>query len=184
MNYLAEHALPVWAVGAVALTMALIVYFQTRANGSLLAVVFVIVITAALLVVEHFMETPREAVERTLYELAATVEANDIEGALSYLASTADTQIRNDVETLMPLVNIERARIMGTPRIEVEEGSNPDTATVTCRGLVIATVKQNGMKGGAEDELTMTWVRRGDRWLVEDYVAKKNWNNAVGRRRS
>jgi hypothetical protein len=51
---------------------------------------------------------------------------------------------------------------------------------VTCRGLVIATVK-NGMKGGAEDELTMTWVRRGDRWLVEDYVAKKNWNRAVGR---
>jgi hypothetical protein len=180
MNYLAENALPIWAVGAVALTMALIVYFQTRTNGPLLAIGAVIGIMAALLIAEHFVETPREAVERTLYELAATVERNDVEGALSYLASTADTQIRSDVETLMPFVKIERARVMGTPKIEVEEGSNPDTATVTCRGLVIATVK-NGMKGGAEDELTMTWVRRGDRWLVEDYVAKKNWNRAVGR---
>jgi hypothetical protein len=183
MSYLAENALPIWAVGAVALTMALIVYFQTRTNGSLLAVIVAIAITAALLVAEHFLETPREAVERRLYELAATVEANDVEAALGYLASTAETQIRHDVETLMPLVKIERARIIGTPKIEVEAGSEPDSATVTCRGLVIATVKQSGMKGGAEDELTMSWVRRGDRWLVEDYVAKKNWNNAVGRKR-
>ena len=183
MNYLAENALPIWAVGAVALTMALIVYFQTRTNASLLAIGLVVGIVGVLLTLEHFIETPREAVERTLYELAARVEANDVEGALGYLASTADTQIRNDVETIMPLVNIERARVIGTPKIEVEEGADPDTATVTCRGLVIATLKQNGMKGGAEDELTMTWVRRGDRWLVEDYVAKKNWNNAVGRRK-
>jgi hypothetical protein len=181
MNYLAENALPIWTAGAVILTMALIVYLQLRTSESFLAMVVILAVFGALLLTEYLIETPREAVERTLYELADTVEANDVAGALRFLASTAPTQIRHDVETLMPLVKIERARIIGSPKIDVEAGDEPDSATVTCRGIVIATVKQNGMKGGAEDELTMNWVRQGNRWLVEDYVAKRNWNRAVGR---
>jgi hypothetical protein len=181
MNYLAENALPIWAGAAVALTMALIVYLQTRTTGAMLAILLIIGIAGGLLLAEHFMETPREAVERNLYELAATVEANDVPGALRFLASTADSQIRNDVETLMPLVRIERARVIGSPIIEVEDADEPASATVTCRGFVVATLKQNGMKGGTQDELTMTWVRDGDRWLVKDYIAKKNWNRALGR---
>ena len=181
MNWLAENALPIWVAGAVAATMALVVYLQTRTNGALLSIVAVIAITAALLAVEHFMETPREAVERTLYELVAAVEANDVAGALSFLAPTAHANIRNDVETLMPLVNIDRARIIGTPKIDVEAGDEPDSATVECRGIIIATVKQNGMKGRQDDRLTLNWVRRGDRWLVDSYTSKRNWHRAVGR---
>jgi hypothetical protein len=181
MNYLAENALPIWAAGAIAVTLALIVYLQTRTTASLLAVGTLLAIAGVLLMAERLIETPREAVERTLYELAETVEANDVDGALRFLASTAPTQIRRDVETLMPLVEIERANIMGSPQIEVGPGDDPDSATVTCRGFIVATLKQNGMKGGDGDELTMTWVRVGDRWLVEDYVAKKRWNRALGR---
>ncbi len=89
MNWLAENALPIWMGGAVALTMALIVFHQTRTNGALLGILGVIVITAALLLTERLIETPREAVERTLYSLAATVEANDVAGrsAISRLRS-------------------------------------------------------------------------------------------------
>ena len=181
MNYFAENAAPIWAAGTVLLVFALVVYSQTRGRRALLAMLLIALVTGALLLVERLIETPREAVERTLYELAATVEANDVDGALRFLASSAPTQIRHDVEMLMPLVEIERARIIGSPKIEVENSDDPDTATVTCRGLIFATVKQNGMKGGAEDELTINWVRHGDRWLVEDYIAKRNWNRAVGR---
>jgi hypothetical protein len=181
MIYLAENALPIWAAGAVAVTLALIVYLQTRTTASFLSIIVMLAIAGLLLVTERLIETPREAVERTLYELADTVEANDVPGALRFLASTADSQIRRDVENLMPLVEIERANITGAPTIEVEAGDEPDSATVTCRGLIVATLKQTGMKGGADDEMTMTWVRQGDRWLVEDYVVKKNWNRAVGR---
>lgn len=179
MNWLADNALPIWMGGAVALTMALIVYFQTRTNKSLLGVAAVIGVTAALLAAEWLIETPREAVERSLYELAATVEANDVSGALSYLAPSANSQIRKDVETLMPLVRIERARVIGTPQIDVDDGAN--SATVQCRGIIVAVNKQDGMKGGAEDRLTMNWIRQGDRWLVESYASQRNWNRAVGR---
>ena len=181
MNWLAENALPIWMGGAVALTMALVVYLQTRSNKALLGIGAVLTVTAALLTAEWFLETPREAVERTLYELAAAVEANDVPRTLTFLAPTATSRIRQDVETLMPLVNIERARVIGTPQIDVADGSQPTTATVQCRGIIVATVKRSGMKGGAEDRLTMEFVRDGDRWLVESYTSNRNWNRALGR---
>src|SRR5688500_15820072 len=124
MNYLAENSLPIWTIGAIALTMALVVYLQTRSNRALVAMAGIILIVAALLTLETIVETPREAVERTLYELANTVEANDVAGTLQ-LISPAATRLRSDVETLMPLVQIELANVVGSPEIEVIESRKP-----------------------------------------------------------
>lgn len=129
--------------------------------------------------VERLIETPREAVERSLYELAATVEANDVQGALAFMAQGASPQFRSDVTTLMPLVKIERARVVDTPKINVNERG--DAATVECHGMVLAINRRDGMKGGAEDHVTMTWVRQGDRWLVQSYASDKSWHSAVGK---
>ncbi len=181
MNWLADNSLAIWMGGALALTLSLVVYSQLRTNKALLGVVGVVVATAALLALEWWLETPREAVERTLYKLAATVEANDVPGALRYVAPTANKQIRSDIETMMPLVKIDRARVIGSPEITLDSGAAPTGATVQCRGIIVATTKKNGMKGGADDELIMTFVRDGERWLVESYTSKRNWNRAVGR---
>ena len=181
MNWLAENTLTILMIGAVALAMAVFVYSQTRTNGALYGVLGVILLTAVLALISWLIETPREAVERSLYDLAATVEANDVKGALSYLAPSADPQLRKDVETLMPLVKIERARITGTPEITLEGGANVNSATVKCSGAILAVNKQDGMKGGAVDHLVLKWVLRDKRWLLESYVSQKNWNRAVGR---
>ncbi len=181
MNWLAENTLPIWMFGAIALTMALVVYFQTRTNGALLGIAGVVIVTGVLLLISWLVVTPREAIERSLYKLAATVQANDVQGALSYLAPSADSQLRKDVETLMPLVRIELARVVDTPQIDVETGPNPTSATVQCHGVIVAVNRQDGMKGGADDHLVMKWVRRGDRWLVESYTSQKNWQRALGR---
>src|SRR6476646_1950145 len=181
MNWLAENTLTIFMIGAVALAMALFVYFQTRTNGALYVVLGVILLTALLVLTSWLIETPREAVERSLYGLAATVEANDVKGALAYLAPSADAQLRKDVETLMPLVRIDRARIIETPEIALEGGANISSATVKCHGVIFAVNKQDGMKGGADDHLVLKWVLRDKRWLLESYTSQKNWNRAVGR---
>jgi hypothetical protein len=180
MNWLAENALPIWMGGAVAFTMALIVFYQTRTNGALFGVLGVIVVTATLLLTEWLIETPREAVERSLYSLAATVEANDVAGALSCLAPSASAELRHDAESLMPLVRIERARIIGA--VQIDMAPNDNAATAHCRAIIIAVNKQDGMKGGDDDRFVLQWVRRGDRWLLESYTSQKDWNGAVGRR--
>src|SRR3954452_11125996 len=179
MNWLAENTLTIFMIGAVALAMAVFVYFQTRTNGALYGVLGVILLTAVLVLISWVIETPREAVERSLYDLAATVEANDVKGALSYLAPSADSQLRKDVETLMPLVRIDRARILGTPEITLEGGANINSATVKCVGVILAVNKKDGMKGGAEDHLVLKMVLRDKHWLIESYTSQKNWNRAV-----
>jgi hypothetical protein len=181
MSWLAENSLAIWMIGAIALTFSVIVYYQRRTLGSLIGVAGVIVVTVLLLLVSWLIETPREAVERSLYQLAATVEANDVKGALSFIAPSAAAQLRKDVNELMPLVKIERARVIGSPEIEVESGPNPKTATVRCQGIIVAVNKRDGLKGGANDRLKMTWVRQGDRWLIESYESDKNWNRALGK---
>jgi hypothetical protein len=181
MTWLAENTLTICMVGAVALAMAVFVWFQTRTRGAAYGVLGVLLVTAVLALASWLIETPREAVERSLYELAARVEANDVKGALSYLAPSADAQLRKDVETLMPLVQIDRARIIGEPEINLEGGANANSATVKCRGIIMAVNRKDGMKGGAEDHLVLKWVLHENRWLVESYTSQRNWNRAVGR---
>jgi hypothetical protein len=181
MTWLAENSLTIWMIGAVALTFSVIVFLQRRTSGALYGIAGVILVTAVLLLVSWLIETPREAVERSLYELAATVEANDVKGASTFIAPSAAPQMRKDVNELMPLVKIERARVIGSPEIEVESGPNPKTATVRCQGIIVAVNKRDGLKGGANDRLKMIWVRQDNRWLIESYESDKNWNHALGR---
>jgi hypothetical protein len=178
MNFLAENPLPIWVGAAVLLTMAAVVYFQTRLTGALAAMAGIAAIAAGLLVAERMIETPREAVERTLYEMADVVEANDVDGALAFIAPGA-SQIRTDVEQLMPQVRIEKANVMGTPVTVVDLNTSPPTATVTCRGFVYGTFKRNGMTGGQPVDLVLTFVEDGDRWLVQDYTSPIDWRRAV-----
>ncbi len=182
LTWLAENSLPIWMLGAIALTMAAIVYFQTRSRGAFYGVVGAIAATTLLLLVNRLVETPREAVERRLYEIAATVEANDVPGTLRFLAPSVSTEVRSDVETLMPQVRIERARVIGTPQTELN--ATQDAATIQCRGIILAVRRSDGMKGGDDDRLELHWVLRDGEWLLESYASQKNWNRAVGRPKS
>lgn len=91
MNWLADNALVIWISGAVALTLAVVVFLQTRSGKALAAIAAVLAITAMLLVTEQILETPREAVERTLYQLAATCGTYV---ALSHLVKSSVGAIR------------------------------------------------------------------------------------------
>ncbi len=77
----------------------------------------------------------------------------------------------------MPQVRIERARVIGSP--EVTLSPDEKSATIQCRGIIMAVNKRDGMKGGGDDRMTLTWVRQGDRWLLENYKSQKDWNGAL-----
>jgi hypothetical protein len=181
MTWLAENSLTIWMLGAIALVMALVVFYQTRTSGALCGVLGVLAVTAAFLLISWLIETPREAVQKSLYGLAARVEANDVQGVLGYLAPTVNSQLRKDVETLLPLVRVERARVVGEPEINVENSANPTSATVECRGVIVAVNRKDGVKGGAADQFSLKWIRQGDRWLLESYKSQENWQRAAAK---
>jgi hypothetical protein len=70
---------------------------------------------------------------------------------------------------------------MGTPKIELAGGDDPTSATAQVRGIIVATIRRSGIKGGQDDELTLQLVRANDRWLIESYTSKRNWHRALGR---
>jgi hypothetical protein len=105
-----------------------------------------------------------------------------MQGALQFISPGA-SQIRNDVENLMPLVTIDTANIVGSPLIEVNQTDQPPSAKVECRGFFHGTMKQNGMKGGDAAQITIYFVLDGDRWLVSEYAPNKDWRRELPRRR-
>jgi hypothetical protein len=156
------------------------VYLQTRSRGAVAAMGIIVLLTAALLAVEWLLETPREAVARTLYEIAGAIEADDLPGVLTYIAPSS-TEVRADAETLVPLVVVEKARILGTPNIDVDDTTNPRKATVNCQAMVNVVVKQNGLKGPYMDRVTIDFVERDGRWLIESYTPKQDWRRELRR---
>jgi hypothetical protein len=178
VNYVAENAVPIWAGGAVLATMALVVYCQSRANAALVALLIIAALTGGLLVFEWAMETPREAVERTLDEIAAAIEANDLPVLLTYIAPTAP-KVRTDAETLMPLVIVKSASVPGTPKITIDEAAKPHTATAKCQGVIKLIVKQNRVEAPYMDRVTIEFVQDGERWLIRDYTPARDWRKAM-----
>lgn len=177
--WLAESPVAIWCGGAVLLTLAVVVHLQMRTRASLLAILAVVVVTAALLVAERLIVTPREEVASTLNQIAARIEANDLPGVLGFI-SPAAKPVLADAKSLMPLVTVDRARIPGTPEIAVDMAASPATATVNCQFFFDATIKQNGMKGADMDRVQIHFVRRGERWLVESYTPAKDWHREIG----
>jgi hypothetical protein len=97
---------------------------------------------------------------------------------LAHIAPNA-TPVRSDAETLMPLVKVNKANVVGTPEVTLNLAAQPPTATVVSQGFVDATLKKNGMKGGYLDRVTIDYVLDGDRWLIENYRADRNWHRAA-----
>jgi hypothetical protein len=170
MSWLAEDPLPIWLVGALLLTAALVVYLQLRSIWSLWIIAGVVVLVVGLTLVEQFWITPREAVAQTLEEVLAAVEADDLPTTLSYLSQFA-VDVRSDAETLMPRLVIERARAIDTPKITV----NGEDATVEFRALFKARDRQSGHDGGYMDDVTVGFVHEDERWLIRDVRPAKPW---------
>jgi hypothetical protein len=178
--WLFENPIAIWCGGAVLTALAIIVYLQLRTKGSLVAILGIVLATATLLVFERLIVTPREQVQQTLNDLATRIAVNDLPGVITFI-EPGSMAVRADAESLMPLVTVHRASILGTPEIAVDMASSPPTATVDCQGLVDVTVKQNGIEGPYMDRVQIHFVREGECWLIDSYTPAKDWHHGVGR---
>ncbi len=178
MSWIAENALMIWVIGAIALSLAGVIYWETRSPKAQAAIGIIVLITAALLVTEWLIETPREAVTRSLRELAAAVERNDVQGTLSYFSPQA-TKIRADIEKLMPEAEIQMARIIAGPEIEFDNPSQPTQAVAKLRGAVNGKVKQTSLQGTVMDDVTVHLKFDGQRWLIDQCDTGRDWSREL-----
>jgi hypothetical protein len=181
VDYFFENSLPIWICGALLVTIALVVYQQTRSRGALAAVLVAVLLTALGLVAEKLIVTPREAVEQTLYGLAAAIEADNLPAVLTYIAPNA-AEVRGDAEAIMPQLIVEKCRVASELVIEVDETAQPMTAVARFKALGDVTMKRNNMRGGYFDKVEIRFTRDPEgRWLVEGYTPARDLRGAVGR---
>ena len=170
MNILYENPLPIYAVGAVLATVCGLAFLARRNLPSLFALFGVLGLTLLLLIAEKMVVTDREQVEDTLQQLMADIESEDVPSVLAHIDPQA-SKMRGDIKKLMPQANIKDAGATAV-RIEVDTDSKPPTATSRFRGRLDGVHRRSGMRVFFFDEVEISWVKRGDQWLAEEYTVQ------------
>lgn len=180
MRYLLESPIPWLTAGAVCLTVAGMVFNVGRSRWALLAMGLVVLATCGGVLVERWVETPRESVQRATIELMAAVEGDDLPGVLQRIDPAAQRP-RSDAQRLMPEFEIDQANVASDPEVFLE-GEPPTAARAEFPAFVLAGHRQSGFTGGDTGRVTMHFRREGDRWLLTDYLAE-GWRSGADRLR-
>lgn len=180
MTTLLENPLPIYAVGAILLTLAALAAAARRNLGAMIAFAAILIGTIGLLMAEHFVVTDRERVEQALADIVAAIEQNDAQGVVAEI-DPQSPEIAGDAETLMSLVRVKQA---GYSALKIDVDGN--LATARFRGVLSGTTRKGGAPLGFYDEVEVTWVRRGDAWKLNGYTAFHDGQpiNAVNSARS
>ena len=162
-----ENPVPIYAVGMVLATLCGLAFVSRRNLPSLVAFVGVVSATLLLVLVERLVVTVREEVEAAVVELLEAIEENDLPKVIATI-DTAATEVWSDAETLMPMVKVEDTGATSL-RVEVDASTGTPTAVAKFRGKVDGIHKSSGQRVFYFEEVHLFWVKREQRWLVEDY---------------
>lgn len=169
MTLLLENPLPIWALGAVCLTISVIVFLAKRSLGSILGVAAVVATTLLLLSLERAVVTPTEELEQSVATVLAAIEANDLNGVLARIDPQA-THVRHDAETLMPQVKVKETGATAV-RVEIDPNVKPAKATTFFRGRIDGMHVRNSVRLFYFDQVEIDWHKPGETWLITDYRA-------------
>ncbi|MBA4105139.1 MAG: hypothetical protein C0485_05220 [Pirellula sp.] len=171
MSFFMENGLAIAVIGGLAITLTLVFFMARRTGGSLSALAAAVAATIVLLTIEWFVQTDREQVASAVHGIYAAVDQNDVNGVLA-LIDPSTTQIRADVQALMPMVKVENAGSGRNVEVMLNESATPMTATTTSRAFLNGTHVQTGHPVPyINQRVDMEWVKSGDQWLLKGYTA-------------
>ena len=116
MEWLCENPLAIAMAGILLVTGAGVVYSQTRSFRSLMVMFVFAGATLLAVLLERAIKTTREQLTTTLYQLARSVEQDDLEATLAIIDANA-VKLRAEAEDWMPQLSFSKARITSTPEI-------------------------------------------------------------------
>jgi hypothetical protein len=182
MDALLESPLAFGAAGLLLVTLAGIVFIQTRSRGALTGLVLTLALALGGVALERWWLTPTEEVRRDVARLFAMIRANDLSGVLATLDASA-TEARSDAQTLMPSFRVEAATAGGEVRVELPVDPTAEGAEAVARLKPLLRVQhgKSGAVGAYFDRLELTLVRRADRWLIKSYRAAQDWREGAGK---
>ena len=164
-----EDPLAVLFFGALWVAVAAVAWTQTRDRRAFLALMFGIALTAAGLIVERLVVTPREEIAGVLHAAAQALESNDTSRVVSYLASSAG-DLQSEVRQRMKIVRFQKVSIKRN--LEVTLGAARPSSRAEARVNAVATLDGPADFGKAivvPRFLVVEFVREGDQWRIASY---------------
>ena len=179
MTALFENPIPIYAVSAVLITLCILIFFNRRDLPSIIGMITIVLLAISMVMLERWVVTDREQVENAVVDIMLAIEANDVPGVLDFV-DPEDAQLRSDVETMLPMVNVRDTSVTSL-EVELAEGSEPLTAQARFRGKV--DLQKREWRYVYFDRVDLDWVKHGDRWHLQGYTPY-NRGKPVDARRS
>jgi hypothetical protein len=170
MTVLLENPIAIAVIGGLLGLVGLVVFLSRRTLGAMIALGGILGATALLLVLERLVVTEPEAVENGVDAVLAAIELNDMDGVLEWIDPAA-TGMRANVQALMPIVKVSNANAAAV-QVDVTPAANPPTAKAQFQAYLQGVHTSTGHSLiYVNQQVDMQWIKRGDRWLLQDYTA-------------
>ncbi|MDZ4820427.1 MAG: hypothetical protein SGJ20_15785 [Planctomycetota bacterium] len=166
MTWLLED--PTAVVITSAVVVAALVFFLMQSGRVMFfyALLGVILVATVLVVVERYVVTEYEEVEQTIAAAAEALESNDIDRILTFVDPAA-TSLQQEVRRELKRTTIDTTKVRDL-QVTFDRSKNPPTATAKFFANVQG--KYYGTQGTFVSNMTVTFVRQGDKWLATSYV--------------
>lgn len=171
MSWLYENPLGIAIAGLI--ISALIAYAGLHQGETkpLFAAVGLLILTGLLSGLSVWVETDKEQIQRTIYEVAAALRNNDHSLAISYIHPNSAEGIKQATSEL-PRYTFHDAKVTSLRKVEVNLYTRPPTALSEMLVAVEISSQRPDMFGGKADVRRLVkiyWMRKADRWLIRDY---------------
>jgi len=169
MTTLLEDPLPIIFIGIVVEAVLGVAFVRTGRGAILLAMLGVLVVASAGVAVEWIVVTEVEQVEAALDEAAAAVEANDLDRAMGYLASSFDNRARGWMRWALGQFEFSTARITNLEITSINHLTSPPTAKARFIGVGHFTDREGQHPYRSHRaHFTVELHLEGGRWLIAD----------------
>lgn len=169
MPNLLEDPLPYLFIGVAVEAVLAVLLVKTGRGAFLVAILAVLGVVAAGIAVERFVVTEREQVENALDDLAAALEANDIDGVLSLISPQAANS-RSRARWALERIEVQSAKVRNL-EVSVNRLTSPPTAKARFYGVILFEDRlgQIPYQTYAAD-FSVEFRREADRWVITGHV--------------
>ena len=169
MNWWLENPLPILLLGTTTVVMLGAIWWQSGHKVMLYAMLAAIAFTVTAMILERTVETAREQVHKTLYDVAGDVERNDLQATMQHVHPTS-ANIRQRAESEMQRWTFDDVSIKHNLRIRTFTDEQPQRAVAEFNVLVIVSDRSATMqRQRALRFVRVTFLKEGEEWLVSDY---------------
>jgi hypothetical protein len=172
MNLLLEQPLAVVIAGVILGLIGGIAWSSTGRKEWLVGLGLVVVLTIVGMIVEQLVVTDREAIERTLGEIARDVQSNNVRTVLRHIATGA-SDVQREAETELPRYRFDECRVTKVHNVDIDASAEPRSAIVEFNVIATGSFSEGGVE--LTGQQVLRWVRlhmvreKDSQWRVQDY---------------